>query len=461
MTVGLDGRLVPAVGVMHQTAHASAAFFQSHFERAAVFSHDNGDPVRRDGHYKGGMLYYGEGSRLLPIWTAPVAAGLIYSRSAEAIGLGQFAGPGKMMGLSGYGRPAFLDRRFIGDTDALSELYANRSRVPAWGWFNAVEQEAKRLGYAFDGGPLGPFGRDLAATAQKCFEELVLYVTERAGALLAKTGRATADLCLSGGCALNCPTNSRIVEETGFRNVFVPPSCDDGGLSIGAALYLHHHVLGHPRCEAPPPGASIAALGRTPSPAALAAALDAAAHEFAVERDVALPARAAEDLAAGRVVALYQGRSESGPRALGQRSLLADPRPAENWPRVNELKSRERWRPFAPACLAERLRDHFDGGPEQSPHMLFNYRVRDRSLAAVTHVDGTARVQTVAPGSGPFRDIIEAFDRRTGVPVILNTSLNGPGEPIVETPGQALDFLRRTRTDVLYLGANRVSRPTA
>jgi carbamoyltransferase len=465
MTVTLDGKVYPAVGVMHQLSHAAAAFYQSSFETAAVFAQDVGNPIRSRNKYTGGMLFHGEGHRLIPIWTAPVAAGLIYNRCAELLELGGAGGPGKLMGLSAYGEPVFFDSRFIGDVEPLADLYLNPQRDPdftyAYGWFDVVDRKARQLGYAVDGPAFGSFGKDLAASAQKTFEALVLFVVERLRVLLTRAGRMGPNLCLSGGCALNCPTNSRIVEETEFTSVFVPPSCDDGGLSIGASLYAYHHVLGHDRREAADPAHSIAALGRGISTKSITQAVKAAATEFEIEPGVDLAERAAADLASDNVVALFQGRAESGPRALGHRSLLADPRRTENWARVNGLKSRELWRPFAPACLSEKLRDHFDGGPPHSPHMLFNYRVRSQSLGAVTHVDGSARVQTVHPASGAFRDIIEAFDRRTGTPVVMNTSLNGPGEPIVETPEHALNFLRRTGTDVLYLENNRIRKRSA
>lgn len=466
MTVTLDGRVFPAVGVMHQLSHAAAGFYQSGFDKAAVLAQDNGDPSHRLGPrnerpYKGGMMFYGQGSTLKPIWTMPIPAGMLYGRTARRLRLGGFAGPGKLMGLAAYGEPVFHDQEFVGDVNALAARYVRPQMAgdaTIGGWFEAVDEQARALGYRDDEGALSRYGKDLASSVQRTFEELVLHAVERLRTLLVKAGSMGPALCISGGCALNCPTNSRIVEETEFSSVFVPPSCDDGGLSIGAALYVYHHMLGHPRSLAAPRDRNIAALGRAASVSAVNQALDAASAEFEVERGVDLAERAAADLVADRTVALFQGRAESGPRALGHRSLLADPRRGENWARVNGLKSRELWRPFAPACLAERLREHFEGGPEHSPHMLFNYRVKSADLGAVTHVDGTARTQTVSAGSGALRQIIEAFDRVTGVPVVLNTSLNGPGEPIVETPEQAVDFLRNTQTDVLYLEGYRVAR---
>ncbi len=466
MRVTYDGRTYPAVGTLHQLAHAAAAFYQSPFDAAPVLAHDNGSPMEDLG-YRGGMMFYGEGTRLRPVWRARIAAGLIYARSAWLLTLGGMPGPGKLMGLSAYGTPEFFDPRFIGDSVALGGLYSparlrNYRSEKRWdavrGWFAAMENAAHRAGY----GPLeeafSPLGKQVAATAQKTFEELVLYTMQRFETLLRKAGRPVADACFSGGCALNCPTNSRIVETTRFTRLFVPPSCDDGGLSTGAALYLYHHILDGPRRETSSLDRNVAYLGREASEGEVSAALSARSGALEVEEGVDTASRVAEDLADDRVVAVFDGRAESGPRALGHRSLLADPRRRETWDRVNRIKRREWWRPFAPACLAERLRDHFDGGPEHSPHMLFNYRVRSDALGAVTHVDGTARTQTVGRDGGTFRAIIEAFEDRTGLPVVLNTSFNGPGEPIVDTADDALRFIETSEADALYIGGRRISR---
>ncbi len=465
MRVTFDGQAFAAVGVLHQLAHAAAAFYQSPFEAAPIIAHDNGAPFEHLG-YRGGMIFYGEGNRLIPLWRARIAAGLLYSRTAWRLGLGRMPGPGKLMGLSAYGPAEFYDGRFIGDAVALSDVYdppglagyEDRMWDGLRGWFAAVDTAAAAAGFGDADDPFSPLGHRMAATAQKTFEELVLYTVERTRLLLDRTGRSTGPLCLSGGCALNCPTNSRIVEETVFDKVFVPPSCDDGGLSTGAALLVQHHVLGQPRRETSSLDRNVAYLGREASEGEVSAALSARSGALEVEEGVDTASRVAEDLADDRVVAVFDGRAESGPRALGHRSLLADPRRRETWDRVNRIKRREWWRPFAPACLAERLRDHFDGGPEHSPHMLFNYRVRSDSLGAVTHVDGTARTQTVGRDGGTFRAIIEAFEDRTGLPVVLNTSFNGPGEPIVDTADDALRFIETSEADALYIKNRRISR---
>ncbi|MEQ8394951.1 carbamoyltransferase C-terminal domain-containing protein [Thalassobaculum sp.] len=466
MRVTYHGRPYPAVAVMHQLSHAAAAFYQSPFDAAPVFAHDNASIFHQDGGYRAGMVFYGEGRHLRPVWRASIVAGLLYSRMADLLGLGGMAGPGKLMGLSAYGTPEFFDPRFIGDALALQEIYdpeqLKHYRPDArWdgirGWFAALHGQATKAGYTKIEDTFSDLGKQSAATVQKTFEELVAYTVARIGDLLDKAQISTTALCFSGGCALNCPTNTLTVETSRFTDLFIPPSCDDGGLSTGAALYVYHHMLGFERETVTPIDRNIAYLGREVSPGEIVSALEAEQDDLVIEDRVDTALRCAEDLAAGRIVALFDGRAESGPRALGHRSLLADPRPRRNWDRVNEVKRREWWRPFAPACLSERLRDHFDGGPEHSPHMLFNYQVTDKRLEAITHVDGSARVQTVGRETGKIRGVIEAFDRLTGLPVVLNTSLNGPGEPILDTPENALTFIRSSGADALYIGDYRVT----
>jgi carbamoyltransferase len=167
---------------------------------------------------------------------------------------------------------------------------------------------------------------------------------------------------------------------------------------------------------------------------------------------------AARELADDKVIGWFEGRSEIGPRALGHRSILADARKAENWGRVNRIKGREAWRPFAPAVLAERVAEWFEGGPLPSPHMLFTAQVKSKDLPAITHVDGSSRIQTVDETCGAFHGLLSRFEALTGVPVVLNTSFNGPGEPIVESPDDALTFFLQSDLDALYMEGRHVRR---
>lgn len=274
-------------------------------------------------------------------------------------------------------------------------------------------------------------------------------------------GLRTDNLCLSGGCALNCPSNSRIYREGRFRSMFVEPGCEDSGLAIGAAYWLYHNVLDQPLPPRVPDTHASPYLGVEVSGDAITTALQtsASAIEFTACEDSAKAA--AEDLAADRIIGWFEGPSEIGPRALGHRSILADPRQAANWARVNAIKGREAWRPFAPAVLASEAQQWFLGLPASSPYMLFTGLVRSHKLPAITHCDGSARVQTVDSSCGEFFRVLESFFAQTGVPVVLNTSLNGRGEPIVETPQDALRFLIQSALDALYIGGMRVIRRPA
>jgi carbamoyltransferase len=284
---------------------------------------------------------------------------------------------------------------------------------------------------------------DLAASVQTQLEETLL---ELAAWLHDATGERR--LAMAGGVALNCVANSRLWRDGPFDDVWVQPAAGDAGTSLGAALYVAHE-LG----EDVEPMAG-AALGRGWDAGELAGWLDRAALPYDSPRDVA--EEAAATLAGNGVVAWFDGRAEFGPRALGHRSLLADPRDAANLERLNDVKGREQFRPVAPMVLEERAAEIFDGGPLPSPYMLFTHRVREpwlERIPAVVHVDGTARVQTVNAEREPaVARLLEAFERRTGVPVLVNTSLNTAGRPMVDDPRDALECFGSAPIDALVMG---------
>ena len=302
---------------------------------------------------------------------------------------------------------------------------------------------------------------DIAASAQWVFEQSILQVTRDFAIALIETGQQLPRLCLGGGGALNCPANTLVNDDGLFAEVLVPPACDDSGLPVGAAQAVVHDVFGVRREVQGHAGAASAYRGMAYSRADLERALSGVSGQVLVEDMPDPAADAGRLIAAGAIVGWFEGRSEIGPRALGHRSLLVDPRSASNWQRMNHLKRREAWRPFAPAVLKERAGDWFTGGPTSSPHMLFTAKVRNDRLPAITHVDGSARIQTVGDDAGEFRRVIEAFNAHTGVPVLLNTSFNGPGEPIVETPADAVRFLTTTSLDALYVDGVKITRMPA
>ncbi|MFM8680684.1 MAG: carbamoyltransferase C-terminal domain-containing protein [Alphaproteobacteria bacterium] len=459
VTVRIDGRLLPGYMVNHHFAHAASAYYPAPFDSAAILTHDR---YSAGGTYHGGMFYYAAGHRLFPLAPHHLVLGSIYEETSVALNLGLTDAAGKLMGLAPYGKPAFFDPRFIGNW---YDLKARGIANPHADWLQHCGAAARAAGY--DMTALRDTARmtealnaDIAASTQKIFAETLLAATEALRGCLAASGLGTDALCLSGGTALNCPGNSALFRRGDFPRMFVPPWCDDSGLAAGAALALYHNVL-----DQPLPSAAVRAANASPyhgdrsSASGVEAALRAAGPAFRVERPADWAASAAEDLAADRVVAWFEGRSEIGPRALGHRSLLADPRRQANWERVNRIKRREAWRPFAPAVLSEAAGEWFAGAPDPSPYMLFTADVlKPAELGAITHVDGSARIQSVAPGTGDFRRMLECFAARTGVPVVLNTSFNGPGEPVVEGPAEALAFLAGTALDALYIEGYRVTR---
>ncbi|HWB38048.1 MAG TPA: carbamoyltransferase C-terminal domain-containing protein, partial [Rugosimonospora sp.] len=304
--------------------------------------------------------------------------------------------------------------------------------------------------------PVPPGGRlderhaDLAASVQTRLEEMVMELAQ----WLYKAADGPAALAMAGGVALNCVANARLAAEGPYRHVWVQPAAGDAGTALGAALHLS--VGDGDATVEPMPGA---ALGRSWSDEQLHGILTRARVPFT--RPVSVAVEAARVLADNGIVAWYQGRSEYGPRALGHRSLLAHPGHADNTERLNDVKGREQFRPVAPMVTAERAGELFEGRLP-SPYMLFVHRVRPEwapRLPAVTHVDGTARVQTVDAATEPLlADLLAEFANRTGIPVLVNTSLNTAGRPMVDSPQDALELFGAAPVDMLALGPFAVHR---
>ena len=335
-------------------------------------------------------------------------------------------------------------------------------KVDFYDWWSFLKEEGARRGYDMD--TLGnanvvmeSFPVDVAASTQKLFEETMLTGTELAWDIQRKLGLNTADLCLSGGCALNCPANERIAKESSFSRTFIEPCCDGSGLAIGAALFAFHNICGGSRRIDPKSDFS-PYLGPRYTSEDFVSTLSAWDSRVDVEECDHPERYAAEDLEQNLIVGWFQGRSEVGPRALGSRSILANPIYGDNWGRVNRIKSREAWRPFAPAVLEEESEHFFLSAQPKSPFMLFNAIVKSERIPAVTHVDQSSRIQTVSSRNQSFHSLLQNFHELSGVPVVLNTSFNGPGEPIVESPHDALKFFIESELDVLYLGRLRIRR---
>ncbi|MEV6407160.1 carbamoyltransferase family protein [Streptomyces bobili] len=418
--------------VPHHVAHAASAGQASPYPDCAVLVLDGRGEC---GSHLAGR-YANRELTVLGSQSLPDSMGLFYEDLTQHLGFLRSSDEFKVMALASYGTPRFLDRlrEYVG-TDGEGGFRARP--VP---WASLVPPRAA-------GAPWTQDHADLAAGAQACLEEVLLDLVRW---LHERTGEDV--LTLAGGVALNCVANTRLHREGPFERVWVQPAAGDAGTALGAALHVAHQKE---TVEAMP----TAALGRGWSDAELREWLERAAVPYEEPADIA--EAVAEELARDGVVAWFQGRSEYGPRALGHRSLLAHPGRAENLERLNAVKGREEFRPVAPMVLAERAPELFDG-PLPSPYMLFVHEVaaewRER-IPAVVHVDGTARIQTVDRAAEPLvARMIDGFERRTGLPVVVNTSLNTAGRPMVDDPRDALECFGSAPVDLLALGPFAVRR---
>jgi carbamoyltransferase len=429
---GLDPAVVRFVP--HHVAHAASAALAGPFEDSSVLVLDGrGEAVSHlAGRSVGGELEVLAGQAL------PHSLGLLYEDVTEHLGFLRSSDEYKVMAMASYGEARFLP-------EIRDRIYATgdggfRTERLDWGAL------AKRLA---PGEPWTQDHADLAASVQRRLEEVLLDLVRW---LHGCTGGDV--LTLAGGVALNCVANSRIAAEGPFRDVWVQPAAGDSGTALGAAL----HVAATEGDRVLPIGG--VDLGRGWTDDELQAWLDTAKVPF--ERPADIADAVAECLAGDGVVAWFQGRSEFGPRALGHRSLLAHPGFAANLERLNDVKGREQFRPVAPMVLAERARDIFGRGPVPSPYMLFVHDVvaewRDR-IPAVVHVDGTARIQSVDRADEPLvARMLERFEARTGLPVVVNTSLNTAGRPMVDDPRDALECFGSAPIDAMALGPFLVRR---
>jgi carbamoyltransferase len=421
--------------VPHHVAHAASAHLASPFESSTVIVLD-GRGERTS--YLGGR-YEGQRLEKLKAQELPHSLGLLYEEATEHLGFRRSSDEYKVMALASYGEPEFLDAlrervRLDGDggyhTDPVDweSFLPRREKGDDWGGEHAA----------------------LAASVQRVLEETLLGL---AAWLHERTGDRT--LTMAGGVALNCVANSVLWRESPFEEIWVQPAAGDSGTALGAAQHIAC-ALGD---EVEP--MESAALGRSWSEEELGGWLQRAG--LAAERPANVADAVAETLANDGIVAWFDGRSEYGPRALGHRSLLANAAHPENLERLNDVKGREQFRPVAPMVLLERAADIFTAGPIPSPHMLFTHDVRPewrRRIPAVVHIDGSARIQTIDRREEPLvAAVLDGVERRTGMPVIVNTSLNTAGRPMVDDPQDALECFGSAPVDVLALGPFLLRRP--
>ena len=431
--------------VDHHAAHADSAFWPSGFEEAAFLTIDGAGEKATTVL---GRVDDQRQSRYLSL-NYPISIGKVWEAVTNWLGGRATQDEGKVMGLAPYGDTRFLKlfERVFAPSDDVG-FHQDMSYFTYH--LGAPLYVSEKFIQAF-GPPKGP-GEEMQdhhrAVARALQHQTERVVVELARGLRERSG--LSKLVMAGGVALNCVANGRLLEEGLFDDIFVQPAAGDNGACLGAALFVNHRKLGAPRG----PAMTHAFQGpRYDEKATLAAARE---RQLEPERPDDIVAETARRLADGQVVGWMQGRMEYGPRALGNRSILADPTRADSKDRVNaRVKFREAYRPFAPSVPLEDAADWFEGA-RPSPYMLLAFPVRPACrarLPAVTHVDGTARLQTVTPEQNErYHRLLKEFGALTGVPVLLNTSFNVRGEPVVCTPGEALDALQRTDLDAVVVG---------
>jgi carbamoyltransferase len=437
----------PILFAEHHTSHAASCFLVSPFEEAGILTVDG------VGEWATASFGVGRGSDIETFKEIhfPHSLGLLYSAFTYYLGFKVNSAEYKVMGLAPYGKPVHFDR-VMKEMVSLSEDGSFKLNMDFFAYDYGLTMTNGRFNDFFGGPPRKPEAWmnerefDIAASIQKVCEEIVLHMARH---LHAQTG--LENLCMAGGVALNCVANGRVIRETPMKKLFVQPAAGDAGGAVGVAHYVYNTLGKRPRSKP----WTHAYLGPAYSEAEIREYLEGLGAKHRRLDEAEIPRETARLVADGNVVGWFQGRMEFGPRALGGRSILADPRDPKMRDTLNlKIKFREGFRPFAPSVLADKASEWFEIDCD-SPYMLLVAQVREgkRVIPSVTHVDNSARLQTVTRDESPlYYDTIAEFERLTGVPLIINTSFNVRGEPIVCTPHDAYLCFMRTNMDHLVLG---------
>ena len=445
------------INVEHHKSHIASSFFASDFKDSAVLSIDG------FGDFSSTMIGYGSGNKLTITKSVnyPHSLGILYTAATQFLGFSNYGDEYKVMGLSSYGKPNFLNdfRKLISFTNdglfKLSKKYFKhfdsgvdmnwKSGFPVIQ--NLYNDNWQKLFFKsrIKSEKITQVHMDFAASAQAITEEVIFHILNQL-----HSDTKLDNLCISGGVAQNSVINGKILSNTAFKNLFIPPAAHDAGTSIGSALYLYNHILNNERSSQQ----DNAYFGSRFTNKEIISILKKRSILYTQLDDPQLILKVSNKIIKGGVVGWFQGRAEFGPRALGHRSILVDPRRKDAQELLNKkIKRRESFRPFAPSILEDHVDDYFKQN-DRSPFMEKVFLIKEDKrdlIPAVTHVDGTGRLQTVNANSSPkyFR-LIKSFQQKTGIPMLLNTSFN-ENEPIVNHPEEALDCFLRTKMDMLVM----------
>ncbi len=443
--------------VEHHRSHLASAFFASPFDEAALLSIDG------SGDFSTTMIATGKGNKIKVLDSVdfPHSVGLFYTALTQLLGFPHYGDEYKVMGLAPYGKPEYVDRLkdvLVFRPDGLFELNLTYFRSAKSGIISYGEDHIPVVAPLYSPymiekfgpvrqkeEPLTQYHKDMAASVQRITEELIFHILTD---LQKKTG--LENICIAGGVAQNSVANGKLTRNTPFKNVYIPSAGHDAGISMGAAMYLYNQILDQPRA----PAIRTAYTGSRFSNEEIEKLLGARNIAYKKYPDEELYEIVADRLIDAGVVGWFNGRAEFGPRALGARSILADPRRSDAKDLLNsKIKRRESFRPFAPSILKEYVGEYFEI-TDEVPFMEKVFPIRKEKqglIPAVTHVDGTGRLQSVDKAVTPrYYQLIETFRKKTGVPILLNTSFN-ENEPIVNSPEQALECFLRTNMDMLVL----------
>ena len=459
LITGVDAKIIkPKIHqVEHHRSHLASAFFASPYNEAALLSIDG------SGDFTTTMIATGKGTHIKVIDSVdfPVSIGIFYTAFTQFLGFPHYGDEYKVMGLAPYGEPKYLDQlkdviqftqdglfnwneKYFTSAKDVVITYGN-DHIPFVGNLFTPYMEEKFGKARVNGAALTQKHKDLAASVQRFTEQLIFHI---AGHLQKRTG--LKNLCIAGGVAQNSVANGKVLQNSGFENLYIPSAGHDAGIAMGSALYVYNQILNQPRAGA----VYSAYTGSKFSNDEIEKYLKSRKIIYTKYTDADLYEKVATRIINGGVIGWFQGRAEFGPRALGARSILADPRRHDAKDLLNtKIKKRESFRPFAPSILKEYVGEYFEFS-DDVPFMekVFPIKKEKQSvIPAVTHVDGTGRLQTVDKNVSPrYYQLIETFRQKTGVPVLLNTSFN-ENEPIVNSPAEALNCFLRTSMDMLVM----------
>ena len=450
----------------HHYAHACYAHFELSGKNKLIFSHDGSLPSSA---YRSGALYYAEGKNIKLVGLHHLAIGKMYEISSGLLGFSEDSGPGKMMGLAPYGESCIEDNQYMGNYyDLIGKKTVNSAEYRQW--VNELCQQILDVGKArslvadsdinnmnVNKNPMDPKCLLIASSIQDITERNLSNVCAQAISFARREGYLNGKndlLALTGGTALNCPANTQIAKKLPDVKIFVPPAIHDGGLSVGAAYHLAFELQANNDynqwfIESPKSLPESAYLGKdqlNKQNSCLEIERCCDAKSLKVERELTIP-KAARMLAEDKIIAVFGSRGEIGPRALGARSILANPNNKHNWKKVNEIKQRELWRPFAPIVLNGHEKEHFEIEENvlSYSYMLFTTAVIKEDIPAVTHIDKSSRVQILKKEDNEIvYELMRRFHSLTNTAVLMNTSFNGPKEPIIDSIMRAIDFMAET-----------------